>query len=83
MGSAFLRNETTYSYCWLFQAFLETMNGLEPLNLITNYDLAMAAAIRVVLYLPGIDAAVGTSFQRLSQGLVCTFHQEKAWNNQQ
>jgi len=31
----FFRNKTADSYCWLFQAFLEAMNGLEPLNLIT------------------------------------------------
>lgn len=48
VGCAFLRNETADSYCWLFQAFLEAMNELEPLNLITNQDLAMAAMIRAV-----------------------------------
>ena len=48
VGCAFLRNETVDSYCWLFLAFLEAMNGLEPLNLITDQDLAMAAAIRAI-----------------------------------
>jgi hypothetical protein len=48
VGSAFLRNESADSYVWLFRAFLEAMNGLEPLNLITNQDLSMAAAIRAI-----------------------------------
>jgi len=48
VGCAFLINETVDSYCWLFLAFLEAMNGLEPLNLITDQDLAMAAAIRAI-----------------------------------
>ena len=48
VGCAFLRNETADSYCWLFQTFLEAMNGLEPLNLFTDQDSAMAAAIRAI-----------------------------------
>ena len=48
VGCAFLRNEIANSNCWLFQAFLEAMNGLEPLNLITDQDSVMAAAIRAI-----------------------------------
>ena len=45
VGCDFLINETTDSYVWLFQAFLEAMKGLEPLHLITDQDLAMVAVI--------------------------------------
>jgi hypothetical protein len=48
VGCAFLRNESADSYVWLFRAFLEAMNGLEPLNLITDQDLSMVATIRAV-----------------------------------
>jgi hypothetical protein len=48
MGCAFMRNETANSYVWLFQAFLEAMNGLGPVNLIIDQDLSMATIIRVV-----------------------------------
>jgi hypothetical protein len=43
---AFLRSETVDTYVWLFQAFLDTMNRLEPLNLITDHNLAMTTTIR-------------------------------------
>ncbi|KAJ1257382.1 hypothetical protein BS78_K070000 [Paspalum vaginatum] len=48
VGCGFLRNESAESYVWLFQTFLEAMNGLQPVNIITDQDLAMAAAIRAV-----------------------------------
>ncbi|KAJ1262565.1 hypothetical protein BS78_09G118600 [Paspalum vaginatum] len=48
VGCGFMRNESTESYMWLFQMFLEAMNGLQPVNIIMDQDLAMAAAIRVV-----------------------------------
>ena len=46
VACAFLRSETVDTYVWLFQAFLEVMNRLEPLNLIIDHDLAMATIIR-------------------------------------
>ena len=45
LGCGFLRNEKTETFVWLFQAFLEAMEGVEPTNIITGQDLAMKAAI--------------------------------------
>lgn len=48
LGCGFLRNEKTETFVWLFQAFLEAMEGVEPINIITDQDLAMKAAIALV-----------------------------------
>ncbi|KAF2926063.1 protein FAR1-RELATED SEQUENCE 5-like [Oryza sativa Japonica Group] len=48
LGCGFLRNEKTETFVWLFQAFLEAMEGVEPTNIITDQDLAMKAAIALV-----------------------------------
>jgi hypothetical protein len=45
LGCGFLRNELTESYIWLFESFLLAMDGLAPLNLITDQDGAMRSAI--------------------------------------
>jgi hypothetical protein len=47
-GAAFIANEKTESYTWLFKAFLEVMGGIAPKLFITNEDLHMKAAIRDV-----------------------------------
>ena len=44
-GCGFLRNELTDSFIWLFETFLEAMDGLAPLNIITDQDFAMRAGI--------------------------------------
>ncbi|XP_062191257.1 protein FAR1-RELATED SEQUENCE 5-like [Phragmites australis] len=48
LGCAFLRDEKTDSFVWLFKACLETMKGKAPLNIITNQDGAMRRAIELV-----------------------------------
>ncbi|EEC80328.1 hypothetical protein OsI_22378 [Oryza sativa Indica Group] len=48
LGCGFLRNEKTETFVWLFQEFLEAMEGVEPINIITDQDLAMKAAIALV-----------------------------------
>ncbi|PNT61353.1 hypothetical protein BRADI_5g14163v3, partial [Brachypodium distachyon] len=44
-GCGFLRNEDTMSFAWLFNTFLEAMDGLAPINIITDQDFAMRAGI--------------------------------------
>ena len=48
LGCAFLRDEKTDSFVWLFKAFLEAMKGKAPLNIITDQDGAMRRAIELV-----------------------------------
>ena len=40
-GCAFVRNELADNFIWIFEAFLEAMDGLAPLNIITDQDFAM------------------------------------------
>jgi hypothetical protein len=48
LGCAFIRNEKTTTYEWLFLTFLEAMDRKAPLNIITDQDPAMRAAICIV-----------------------------------
>jgi hypothetical protein len=48
LGCAFLRDEKTPSYVWLFQSFLQAMKGKAPMNIITDQDGAMRSAIAQV-----------------------------------
>ncbi|XP_062191248.1 protein FAR1-RELATED SEQUENCE 5-like [Phragmites australis] len=48
LGCAFLRDEKTPSFVWLFQTFLEAMKEKAPLNIITDQDGAMRSAIEHV-----------------------------------
>jgi hypothetical protein len=36
LGCGFLRNEQEADYVWLFEAFLEAMDGVQPNNIITD-----------------------------------------------
>ncbi|WMV07784.1 hypothetical protein MTR67_001169 [Solanum verrucosum] len=47
-GCAFLCNETTDSFVWLFQTFLKGMGGKAPKTIFTDQAHAMAAVIRQV-----------------------------------
>jgi hypothetical protein len=48
LGCAFLHDEKTPSYVWLFQSFLQAMKGKAPMNIITDQDGAMRSAIAQV-----------------------------------
>ncbi|XP_021762899.1 protein FAR1-RELATED SEQUENCE 5-like [Chenopodium quinoa] len=45
-GAAFLCDEKTESFTWLFEKFLEAMGGHKPRCIITDQDPAMKAAIK-------------------------------------
>jgi len=45
LGCAFIRNEKIPSYVWLFETFLEAMQGKAPVGIITDQDAAMRCAI--------------------------------------
>ncbi|XP_061365172.1 protein FAR1-RELATED SEQUENCE 5-like [Gastrolobium bilobum] len=47
-GCAFLLDETTESFIWLFESFLEAMGGLQPKTIFTDQCQAMANAIKRV-----------------------------------
>jgi hypothetical protein len=48
LGCGFLRNEQEADYVWLFEAFLEAMDGVQPMNIIIDQDVAMRNAIAAI-----------------------------------
>ncbi|KAL6227096.1 PREDICTED: protein FAR1-RELATED SEQUENCE 5-like isoform X1 [Fragaria vesca subsp. vesca] len=48
-GCAFLLDESTDSFTWLFENFLESMGDKRPKTIFTDEDNAMAKAIEVIL----------------------------------
>ncbi|KAI5340905.1 hypothetical protein L3X38_020179 [Prunus dulcis] len=60
LACAFLSNETTESFVWMFEEFKKAMPGGEPKTIITDQDAAMAIAISI---------AFPTTFHRL-----CIWH---------
>ncbi|XP_050369198.1 protein FAR1-RELATED SEQUENCE 5-like [Argentina anserina] len=44
-GCAFLLDETTESFVWLFESFLESMGNKAPITIFTDEDKAMANAV--------------------------------------
>ncbi|XP_040249684.2 protein FAR1-RELATED SEQUENCE 5-like [Aegilops tauschii subsp. strangulata] len=46
LGCGFVQQELASGYDWLFDAFLEAMDGLAPDNIITDQDVAMAQSIK-------------------------------------
>ncbi|KAL6184190.1 hypothetical protein ACLB2K_045594 [Fragaria x ananassa] len=47
-GCAFLLDETTESFVWLFESFLESMGNKAPKSIFTYEDKAMAKAVKIV-----------------------------------
>lgn len=47
-GCAFLLDESTHSYVWLFESFLESMGNTQPKTIFTNENEAMSKAIETV-----------------------------------
>ncbi|KAK1686125.1 hypothetical protein QYE76_046973 [Lolium multiflorum] len=48
LGCGFVRNESSVNFVWLSERFLEAMDGLHPLNIITDQDAAIRTAILIV-----------------------------------
>ena len=48
-GGALLYNETIESFVWLFETFLEVMSKNKSITIFTNQDVAISAAIKVVM----------------------------------
>ena len=47
-GCAFLLDETTTSFKWLFKSFLDSMGNRSPIPTFTDQDQAMSNAIKEV-----------------------------------
>jgi hypothetical protein len=45
LGCALLANETIEGFKWVFESWLEAMDGLQPSNIMTDQDQAMATTI--------------------------------------
>jgi hypothetical protein len=48
-GCGFVRNERIADFVWLFEKFLDAMDGIHPENIITDQDGAMRSAILTLL----------------------------------
>ncbi|KAL5744541.1 hypothetical protein ACOSP7_027412 [Xanthoceras sorbifolium] len=48
-GAALMYDETTDSFIWLFEKFLQAMSGKAPKSIFTNQDAAMVKALTVVM----------------------------------
>jgi hypothetical protein len=48
-GYGFVRNERIADFVWLFEKFLDAMDGLHPVNIITDQDGTMRSAILTLL----------------------------------
>ena len=48
-GCAFISDETTQTFKWLFETFLESMGGKHPKTIITDQDQAMRVAIEAIM----------------------------------
>lgn len=67
-GCAFLHDETTETFVWLFNTFLKAMSGKHPCTIITDQDGAMKSAIAQVF--------------KQTTHRNCFFHIiKKAWNS--
>src|SRR3954469_22364605 len=58
-GCGFVRDEKLESYKWLFTTFLDCMDGLAPMNIITDQDFAMRAQLSLFSRWQSIDTAGG------------------------
>jgi hypothetical protein len=47
-GCTLLQDESESSFTWLFETWLEAMNGKKPISIITDQDLAIRAALAKV-----------------------------------
>ncbi|XP_004959040.2 protein FAR1-RELATED SEQUENCE 5-like [Setaria italica] len=47
-GCAFISDESTLSFAWIFETFLKSMGGKQPKTIITDQDKAMKAAIKMM-----------------------------------
>ncbi|KAI4347720.1 hypothetical protein L6164_008504 [Bauhinia variegata] len=59
-GVALLYNETTESFKWLFETFLEAHSQKKPQTILTNQDQAMAKAFSKVMPILTMVYARGT-----------------------
>ncbi|CAM0910918.1 unnamed protein product [Alopecurus aequalis] len=48
LGCAFIRNGRIPNFAWIFETFLDAMDGLVPTNIITDQDQAMRTAILTI-----------------------------------
>ena len=64
LGCGFMRNEKTEAFVWLFTEFKKAMGDRDPINIITDQDLAMAAAIAQD---QSIGTVGGTSWRMLGK----------------
>ena len=46
---AFISNESTETFVWLFEEFMKSMDGKKPITIFTDQDFAIQKAIQQVL----------------------------------
>ncbi|XP_021743201.1 protein FAR1-RELATED SEQUENCE 5-like [Chenopodium quinoa] len=81
-GAAFLADEKTDSFIWLFEKFLDVMGGHKPVSIITDQDLAMKAAIRQVFDSSIHRFCIWHIMRKLSEKVGCSLNSDDDFNTQ-
>ena len=79
-GAAFLGDEKTESFVWLFERFLDAMRGHMPICLITDQDPAMKVAIEDVFKSTTHRFCLWHIMKKLSEKVGCSLNGDTEFN---
>ncbi|XP_010271481.1 PREDICTED: protein FAR1-RELATED SEQUENCE 5-like [Nelumbo nucifera] len=79
-GAALLYDETMASFVWLFEVFLKTMGGKQPLTILTDDDATIEKAINLVLPKSHHRLCVWHMFQNAAKHLSGVFEKFKLFS---
>ena len=80
-GAAFLGDEKSESFIWLFEKFLEAMGGHKPICIITDQDPAMKVAIQKVFDTSTHRFCVWHIMKKLSEKVGCSLNANPYFNS--
>ncbi|XP_042944675.1 protein FAR-RED IMPAIRED RESPONSE 1-like [Carya illinoinensis] len=69
LGSGLISSEDTETFMWLFQTWLQCMDGIAPKAIITDQDRAMKNAIQLFSPRADIDSAFGIYLRKYPKSL--------------
>lgn len=69
-GCAFLLDESTHSYVWLFESFLESMGNTQPKTIFTMKMKRCRKQLKLYLRRHAIDCPLGTLLRMLEEILL-------------
>jgi len=79
-GAAFLGDEKSESFIWLFEKFLEAMSSHKPVCIITDQDLAMKVAIQKVFDTSTHRLCMWHIMKKLSEKVGCSLNADSNFN---